>query len=206
MHNPERKQHLESLTGLSHRALTSALAFARDAGEALYAVDATAGNGHDTVFLALEVGENGQVWTFDVQEAALTATRERVSLAGPDILRRIFLVHAGHETAKYRLPVEVRENLRAITFNLGFLPGSDRRVKTTVATTIEALSFLAGILAVGGVVSVHAYKGHSGGAEEGAAVGRWFTALPWDTWRVAEYTFCNKDRNPETLFLAEKLG
>ena len=203
---PERVQHLESLTGLSRRALSLALGLARDTGRVPCAVDATAGNGHDTVFLASEVGENGRVWAFDVQEAALAATQERMEAAGQDIFRRVVLVRAGHETAGRHLPAEVRGSLWAVTFNLGFLPGSDRRVKTAAATTLEALSFLGGMLAVGGVVSVHVYKGHAGGVEEGVAVGNWFAALPWETWRVAEYSFRNKARNPEILFLAEKLG
>jgi len=31
-------------------------------------VDATAGNGHDTLFLAQLVGDSGQVYAFDVQK------------------------------------------------------------------------------------------------------------------------------------------
>ncbi|MCC8194527.1 MAG: hypothetical protein LIP28_07780 [Deltaproteobacteria bacterium] len=34
----------------------------------------------------------------------------------------------------------------------------------------------------------------------------WFGSLPWQAWRVAEYAFRNKARNPEALFLAEKLA
>ena len=199
-------QHIESLTALSRRALSSTLARGRETGRHPCAVDATAGNGHDTLFLASEVGENGHVWAFDVQEAALAATRSRIATEGAAFSNRLTLVHAGHETAEQCLPADIRGNLWAVTFNLGFLPGSDRRVKTAAATTLEALHFFAERLAVGGVVSVHAYRGHRGGEEEGAAVGGWFAALPWEIWCVAEYAFCNRDRNPETLFLAEKLG
>ena len=45
-------------------------------------VDATAGNGHDTVFLARLVGPSGQVHAFDVQEEAIRATRERLEKEG----------------------------------------------------------------------------------------------------------------------------
>ena len=41
-------------------------------------VDATAGNGNDTQFLAELVGENGHVLAFDIQQAALDSTAERL--------------------------------------------------------------------------------------------------------------------------------
>ena len=46
-------------------------------------VDATMGNGHDTLFLCEMAGENGSVWAFDIQDQALESTgnllfRERI--------------------------------------------------------------------------------------------------------------------------------
>ena len=47
--------------------------------QALYpgalAVDATMGNGHDTLWLCGLVGENGHVYAFDVQREAVDRTR-----------------------------------------------------------------------------------------------------------------------------------
>jgi len=40
------------------------------------AVDATVGNGHDTLFLARIVGANGRVYGFEIQEKALHNTLE----------------------------------------------------------------------------------------------------------------------------------
>lgn len=205
-------RHLDDLIPLSRRALSSALVLAREAGEvpcapcAPCAVDATAGNGRDTLFLAAGVGKKGRVWAFDVQETALAATRKRLETEGPELLPRVSLMHAGHEAAAKMLPAGIAGHLWAVTFNLGYLPGSDKRIVTQTATTLEALVFFASALAVGGVISVHAYLGHEGGRDEGGAAGRWFAALPWETWRVAEYAFRNKQWNQETLFLAEKLA
>ena len=42
-------------------------------------VDATMGNGYDTVYLAKKVGENGKVYAFDVQEEALKSTTKKVN-------------------------------------------------------------------------------------------------------------------------------
>ncbi len=198
-------RHLDDLMPLSRRALGSALSLAAGSGIPPLAVDATAGNGHDTLFLAGAVGEKGYVWTFDVQETALAATRKRLADNAPELLSRVSLVHAGHETAATHLPAATAGHLRAVTFNLGYLPGGDKRLVTRAATTLEALAFFAAALGCGGVISVHAYLGHEGGEEEGGEVARWFADLPWETWRVAEYAFRNKQWNRETLFLAEKL-
>ena len=199
-------RHLDELIPLSRRAVASALALAREQDAAPVAVDATVGNGHDTLFLASAVGKHGHVWGFDVQEAALASARKRFETEGPELLGRVSLVPAGHETAKTVFPAASAGHLWAVMFNLGFLPGSDRRLVTKPATTLEALAFFSSILAIGGVISVHSYRGHAGGREEDGAVARWFADLPWETWRVAEYTFSNKRRNPETLYLAERLA
>ncbi|GFR43699.1 hypothetical protein Agub_g4809, partial [Astrephomene gubernaculifera] len=42
------------------------------------AVDATCGNGHDTLFLAQAVGPTGHVYGYDIQEAAISSTRQRL--------------------------------------------------------------------------------------------------------------------------------
>ena len=41
-------------------------------------IDATAGNGHDTVFLCHLVGSQGKVYAFDVQQQAIDRTRARL--------------------------------------------------------------------------------------------------------------------------------
>lgn len=203
-------RHLDDLIPLSRRALASALREANDGmplnAPGVMAVDATAGNGHDTLFLASTVGAAGRVWAFDVQETALVAAKNRFQTEAPHLLDTVTFIHAGHETASTALPPEARGNIRAVTFNLGYLPGSDKHIVTTAPHTLAALDGLSAMLAVGGVLSVHSYQGHPGGEEEGMAVAGWFAALPWETWRVAEYGFRNKLRNPEVLFLAERVA
>ncbi|WP_235597825.1 methyltransferase domain-containing protein, partial [Geobacillus stearothermophilus] len=46
------------------------------------AVDATVGNGHDTVFLAELVGERGHVFGFDIQAEAIATARARLAEHG----------------------------------------------------------------------------------------------------------------------------
>ena len=58
-------------------------------------IDATAGNGNDTAFLAELVGNDGHVYAFDVQQQALSNTRLRLENAG--LSGRVTLIHDGHQ-------------------------------------------------------------------------------------------------------------
>ncbi len=171
----------------------------------LLAVDGTCGNGRDTLFLAqtlLRLRPEGKtlVLSFDVQADALATARKRLDSHCPTADVRF--TAAGHETLAVHLPSEAV--FLAAMYNLGFLPGSDKRVVTLPETTLRALQSTLEHLRPGGVCAVHAYGGHAGGGEELRAVENFFAELPFDAFSVARYSFCNKPRNPEVLFLAEK--
>lgn len=167
-------------------------------------LDATVGNGHDTLFLASLVGPSGRVYGFDIQSEALDNARARI--AETEYADRITLYHAGHEQAAQLLPQEVQGSIQAAMFNLGYLPGGDRLVVTTAAATITALTAICGMLQPHGVITVHVYTGHEGGQHEGSAVSEWVATLPWDRYRVARYDICNKQKNAELLLVIERLA
>ena len=131
-------------------------------------VDATAGNGHDTAFLAEIAGEAGRVDAFDVQPEALEATRERLERSG--LSGRVSLHLCGHENMAERLGPARLGTADAVFFNLGYLPRSDRRVKTRAETTLRALDAAWALLAPGGFISLTVYTRHEGGFEESAQV------------------------------------
>jgi len=204
-------------------AVPSVLAFAhRIVREALrpgeIAVDATMGNGHDTLFLAQLVGAGGRVYAFDVQEAALAAARKRLEAAGVPAATaaelaeaepaatepaagRVILYLRDHAELAEALPPSAAGRVGAVMFNLGYLPGSDHKIVTQPETTVRALSSAARLLRPGGVISVVVYPGHAGGAEEGEAVGAWAAALPIEAWQAAEYRFLNP-KNPAPYVVA----
>ncbi|MEP3481055.1 MAG: FAD-dependent oxidoreductase [Fuerstiella sp.] len=132
-----------------------------------FAVDATVGRGFDTTFLSRKVGQTGRVLGFDVQEEALQATARRLAAIGADNVK---LVQQGHETAS---EVLVGESVQAAMFNLGFLPKSDRAVKTSQTTTMTAIESIYQQMVVGGRMTLLCYRGHEGGPEEFAAIGVW---------------------------------
>ena len=147
------------------------------------AVDATCGNGNDTLLLAELVGEQGQVWGFDVQPQAIEATRAKVDTGG--FGSRVSLILAGHEEMEQHL----NEPLQGVVFNLGYLPGSDRTVITRPETTGAALQQALKLLAPGGIIAVTIYPGHGGGANERRIVDGWASRIEpraFHVWRMAQ--------------------
>lgn len=122
-------------------------------------VDATAGNGHDTEFLARLVGPNGHVFAVDISEEAVHETERRIADAG---LTNVEVIRADHATMADWIPPGVA----AVMFNLGYRPRSERSVATKATTTEAALEVACRLLRPGGVVTVMAYIGHPGGREE----------------------------------------
>lgn len=133
-------------------------------------VDATCGNGHDTLLLAQLVGDSGHVWGFDIQEPAIRETSRRVNEAG--LHERVTLLHCGHQ----ELNSHVAAPLHAVLFNLGYLPGSDRTIITRPDSTLAALTQALALLAPGGIIMVTIYPGHDGGSSEQQQVEAWAAA------------------------------
>ena len=148
-----------------------------------HVIDATCGNGHDTLLLAELVGSNGRVWAFDVQPGAIEATAARLSEAGG--FDTVVLVHAGHETMAEHCCGPVN----AVVFNLGYLPGGDRSVVTRPQSTLAGLGQSLAILTAGGIIAITIYPGHEGGAREQSALEARLTQLAphsFHVWRMSQ--------------------
>ena len=157
-------------------------------------VDATMGNGHDTLFLAKLAK---QVYAFDIQEQALEKTSQRLQEAG---LTNTELILQGHETVDQF----VRE-VKAAIFNLGYLPSADKSIITQPQTTLEALDKLCHMLVKGGRIAIMIYYGHEGGDIERDAVMDFVSHLPQEEYTAAIYRTLNQINNPPFLVMIEKL-
>ncbi|MDH5444020.1 MAG: 16S rRNA (cytosine(1402)-N(4))-methyltransferase [Gammaproteobacteria bacterium] len=135
-------------------------------------VDATVGNGHDTLFLSECVGEQGIVYGFDIQKQAIESTR--LKLEQSDLSHRVRLFETSHEKMKNVIKLEHKGQITAIMFNLGYLPGGDKAIKTETPSTILALQQSLELLKPSGILSVVAYPGHPGGDDESLSVRNWF--------------------------------
>jgi predicted methyltransferase len=161
-----------------------------------WVMDATAGNGHDTLFLARLVDPNGRVFAFDVQSEALNATRVRLSEAS--MLETCTLIHASHHLLASQLPAETQGHLSAIMFNLGWLPGHDKTCITCTETTLIAVQTALEWLQPGGLLTIVAYPGHQGGDTEAKAIADWASALPSRTHEVRHLRPANRaGKSPE---------
>ena len=159
----------QSLTALAQERMAAVL------GPGDIAVDATAGNGLDTLRLARLVGETGRVHAVDIQPEALEMTRARLLTAG--VHPWVELHRGSHGALLDLLGYELQGRVRGVMFNLGYRPGGDQRITTSPASTIPALRQASTLLAPGGRLSVMAYTGHDGGALEARAVVEWSGAL-----------------------------
>lgn len=160
-------------------------------------IDATAGNGHDTLFLVECVGASGKVLAFDLQEAAIVSAREKIMQAG--FAERVEFFHESHERMGEHA---AEESVAAVMFNLGYLPGEDHELTTETGTTLTALEAAAGILKPGGVLSVVCYPGHPAGAIEAVAVEEWMMARASGGWRIARYGAIGTRRPAPYLLVA----
>ncbi len=168
------------------------------------AVDATVGNGHDTLFLAELVGPSGRVIGLDIQQAALDEAARRTA-----DLKQVTLVRAGHERLAEHvanfLPEAGPRPLAGVMFNLGYLPGGDRQVTTRMATTIAALDQALALLKSGGLVTLVLYRGHPEGAGEAEAVRAHAEGLP-DAFTVSQYRRINTRRPAPELIAVERVA
>ena len=157
-------------------------------------VDATMGNGHDTLFLAKLAKK---VYAFDIQEQALEKTSQRLQEVG---LTNVELLLQGHETVD-----QFVTEVKAAIFNLGYLPSADKSIITKPQTTIEALDKLCQMLVKGGRIAIMIYYGHDGGDIERDAVMDYVSQLPQQEYTATIYRTLNQINNPPFLVMIEKL-
>ncbi len=138
-------------------------------------LDATCGNGFDTVFLLRESSPSSIVYALDLQAAALEATELRVfESLGRDALGRLQLLPFDHADLPTRA-IPVPSGLRASIVNLGYLPGGDKSIITRPESTVALLNAIFPILLPAGRLAVVVYPDHPGGREEANVVDQWFS-------------------------------
>ncbi len=159
--------------------------------EGAFCIDATAGKGHDTLFLAKLVGESGHVVAMDIQPAALEASRRL--LEKHQMQHRVDLILDGHEHIKQYAEAE---KVDCIMFNLGYLPGGDHHIATKADTTLQALEQGLDLLKPLGMISLAIYHGGDTGFEERDTVLRWLKTLDSKRYTVLVTDFYNRPNHP----------
>ncbi|MBM6616370.1 class I SAM-dependent methyltransferase [Bacillus suaedaesalsae] len=164
------------------------------------AIDATIGNGHDTVLLAELVGENGHIYGFDVQADAIEMTTQRLTEKGLQERASLFL--RGHENVMECLPPSTQ--VAGAIFNLGYLPGGDKTIVTTPKTTISAIKQILEMLKPEGILVLVIYHGHPEGAVERDELIPFVEQIDQMEAHVLRYQFVNQQNHPPFIIAIEK--
>ncbi len=136
------------------------------------AIDATVGNGHDTSFLAEQVGPTGMVIGIDIQDDALEATQSRLRSA--NLEDRVHLIKSDHAQLDRVIDIDsARRQPKGIMFNLGYLPGGNHAITTEAESTIRALDVATSVIDPAGLITVVVYTGHQSGVRESAQLLQW---------------------------------
>lgn len=164
-----------------------------------FCIDATMGNGNDTLLLAQLCGRSGKVLAFDIQEQALNATRERLAVEhAPENYTLLLKSHAS--MAEYAESGSVS----CIVFNFGYLPGGDHALATKGDTSIQALTQALSLLKKGGMISLCIYSGGDSGFEERDQILAWLKELDPRKYLVIKSDYYNRPNNPPIPVLVIK--
>ena len=158
-------------------------------------IDATAGNGNDTLKLSNAVGEKGRVYSFDIQKEAIEAARKKEYK-----YKNVKFIHASHEEMdKY-----VKEKVKAVFFNLGYLPGGDHSIATKKESTIAAIKKSMSLIVPQGVIVLTIYRGGDSGFSEYNGVIDFLKKTDYRYFNVLLFDYANRPNNPPVAAVIQK--
>lgn len=163
------------------------------------AIDATCGNGHDTLFLS-EILVSGIVYAFDIQNQAIQNTE--ALLQKNLLLDRVVLHQSSHaewNESSFPMPPSL------IVYNLGYLPKGDKQLTTTTKSTLESIQIGLRLLKNNGAMSITCYPGHVEGAHEEKTISEFLTKLPSNKWLICHHRFVNRVQSPSLFWIVKRL-
>lgn len=152
-------------------------------------VNATIGNGYDTLFLSSIIGEKGHVFGYDIQKDAIKNSTELLNRNG---CTNVTLYDCGHENILTTIPNQYKGKISGAMFNLGYLPKGNKAITTKSSTTIKAIEQLLSILKVNGIIVIVVYHGHPSGKIEKNDLIQYVTKLDQKYFQVLRYQFINQ--------------
>lgn len=162
-----------------------------------WAIDATCGNGHDTLCLAQLVTPDSGVIGLDIQPLALENT---AALLKKNSINNVQLYLQSHEIFP-----RISHPIRLIVYNLGYLPGGNKQLTTFVDTTLNSVKNGLELLSEEGVMSITCYSGHpEGEREENALIDFCKTLSPYK-FNTCHHRWLNREKAP-SLILIQKNG
>lgn len=163
-------------------------------------IDATMGNGHDTLFLSRLTGSQGKVLSFDIQPAALSATKQRLQEEDADPNVSLILDSHSH-MEQYADP----DTVSCIVFNFGYLPSGDHSIATKPETSIPAIQQGLQLLEKNGLMTLCIYSGGDSGFEERDQLLTYLKTLDSRKYLVILSSYYNRPNHPPIPVLIRKL-
>ncbi len=168
-----------------------------------YVIDATCGNGNDTLRLADAVGPDGDVLALDIQRQALDTSKALMAERG---IKNVCFAQTNF-TGMKKISGFAFPDLApsAVVFNLGYLPGGDKSVTTTMEDSLHAIAAALDLIKPDGIVTVVLYSGHEEGQKEKDYILKFAEQLPSDVFHVVYTEMLNQQKNPpEVLWITKK--
>ena len=162
------------------------------------AIDCTMGNGFDLLILAkCLLPLKGTIYGLDIQKKALLNSSKLISKNFTNKEREnIHLLLRSHETFDF-----LKEKCSLFVYNLGFLPWSDKKIKTNAKTTLKSLNSAIDHLSIDGAISIMCYPGHKEGKEETHLLEKRFKTL--SSFDISFHR-CYKKKDSPCLFWLKK--
>ncbi len=153
------------------------------------AVDATCGNGNDTLFLAKNCK---YVYGFDIQKSAVDITE---SLLKSNEIENYCLINDGHQN----IDQYVKEQCTVILFNLGYLPKGDKNITTLAYTTVSAVEKCLNLLKLDGIMIITIYSGHQSGKEEKKQLLDYLMSVDENKFMIRKIENLHTEKNPPEI-------
>jgi hypothetical protein len=160
-------------------------------------IDATLGNGHDTLYLAQLLKGEGRLIGYDIQPQALEQAKRRIEILPDEFSRIITLKFQSHTNFE-------EKNVKLIVYNLGYLPGGDKSITTLHETTLISIQNALHCLTPGGAISITCYPGHTAGAIEQEVLIDFLKTLPSNQWEICHHVWLNRPFAPSLILLSQR--
>ena len=157
------------------------------------AIDATCGNGHDSLFITQLIGPDGELHCIDVQKSAIANTKAKINFP----IDRLHFHLGSHEILPPVSP-------KLIVYNLGYLPGGDKSLTTLTKTTLKSVQNALEIIQPGGLISITCYPGHPEGKVEQEALLQYVSEISNINYTVSTINCANRPFSPSLIFIEPK--
>ena len=168
-------------------------------------IDATCGNGHDTLVLAklALTAKSGALFALDLQPVAIGSCRQMLINKLPKgVFNKINFCEGCHS----KFPDELQfQSVKMIAYNLGYLPGGDKSMTTTADTTLKSIKEAQNLIQDGGLISITCYPGHTAGMEEEEEIIKFTSSLDPKTWSCCHHRWTNRRIAPSLLLIQKRM-